>query len=357
MKRGLAAAFLLLVSAGTAALVAEGIVRWLRPGLVAGPAPVGNPFWRHDPDLGWFHRPGEKGRYARPEFDHAVSINSMGFRDIERDHPSTPGGAPSPLRVAVLGDSFTWGHGVEDGEIFTRLMDERLPEAEVWNLGVSAYSTDQELLLLRKIGRYLRARLVLVMVSRNDFAGNASETYGAYPKPRFAAEGGTLVLRNVPVPRPGYSTRTLAWIRRQSAFVNGLLWSLGAGPVVRGRPLAGREEQIQLTLRLLDSIVEEARAMGSRTAVGLVPSVAHVYFGKIPELERRRFDAVRAWAREMGVPVLDLVPPFRQAFESSGVWYHYAQDKHWNAAGHRLAADALVPLMEPLLAELSISAP
>jgi lysophospholipase L1-like esterase len=353
VKRVLAAALLLLVSAGAAALVAEGIVRWLRPGLVAGPAPVGNPFWRHDPDLGWSHTPGEKGRYARPEFDHAVSINSMGFRDIERDHPS----APSPPRVAVLGDSFAWGHGVEDGEIFTRLMDERLTEAEVWNLGVSAYSTDQELLLLRKMGRRLRVRLVLVMVSRNDFAGNASETYGAYPKPRFVDEGGMLALRNVPVPRPGRSTRALTWIRRHSAFVNGLLWSLGAGPVVRGRPLVGREEQIRLTLRLLDAMVEEARAIGSSTAIGLVPSVAHVYFGKIPQIERRRFEAVRAWGRERGIPVLDLVPPFRRAFETSRTWHHYVQDKHWNAAGHRLAARALVPLLEPLLAEPPASTP
>ena len=77
----------------------------------------------------------------------------MGFRDRERETARGSDRNGSRLRIVVLGDSFTWGHGVEDEGLFTRLLEDRLPGTEVWNLGGSAYSTEQELLLLRKESR------------------------------------------------------------------------------------------------------------------------------------------------------------------------------------------------------------
>lgn len=340
MKRAAAAASLLLVSAAAAALAAEGLVRWLRPGFVAGAAAGGNPFWRHDKLLGWFHRPGQQGLFSREEFTHRVSINSLGFRDPERRLPD-PSLGNDPGRIAFFGDSFTWGHGVEDGEIFTRLLEAALPGSETWNMGVSGYSTDQELLLFRKYGRDVRAGLVVVMISRNDFEGNASAAYSAYPKPFFEEKDGALVLAGVPVPERGGGLRALEWLRRRSAFANGLAWRIGFEGALDDRPRLDRTAQIGLTLELLDLFSSEAREAGARFAVGLVPSVAHVYFGPVPELEKRRFDAVREWADGSGVPALDLVPCFREAFEKTGRWYHYRHDKHWDAAGHALAARCL----------------
>jgi len=355
LKR-LAAAFLLIVSAGAAALLAEWGVRILRPGFVAGPDAAGNPFWTHDPDLGWFHTPGLRGTFSRSEFSHRVSINAMGFRDRERPtSPRTGGGegrsgegAAGPYRIAVLGDSFAWGHGVEDEQVFTRLLEAALPGVEVWNVAVSAYSTDQELLLLRRFGGQVRPHLVLVMVSRNDFGGNLSDAYSGYPKPRFVERDGDLALVNVPVPAPPWWMRAVSWTRRRSAFVNGL-WYLFEG---RGDGSSGvrpnREDEIRMTLRILDEIDAEARRIGARLAVGLVPSVAHVYFGDVPPLEAGRFAALEEWGRDRAVPVLDLAPAFRETFAATGEWLHYRKDKHWNAAGHRAAAQVLAPFLTRL---------
>ena len=56
--------------------------------------------------------------------------------------------------IVVLGDSLVWGFGVEEHELFTHVLEEKLrPGARVINLGVSGYSTDQELLLYRDRGR------------------------------------------------------------------------------------------------------------------------------------------------------------------------------------------------------------
>lgn len=350
MKRVLATALLLAASAAVAGLAAEGAVRWLRPGFVAGPAGEGAAYWAHDPELGWSLAPGSSGRFTSPEFEHDVSINSMGFRDRERE-AARP--ASIRARIAVLGDSFTWGHGVGDAEIFTVLLEALLPGVEVWNLGVSAYSTDQELLLLRRHLAPVAPDLVLVMVSRNDFAGNASQGWEAYPKPRFVQEGDSLRLVNVPVPHPRRGGRTVTWLRRHSALVNGLLWTLGADGPGLEEPLMSRPERVRLTLRILDLMDEEAREAGAALAVGLVPSVAHVYYGEVPEVERRKYDPVRDWAADREVPLIDLVPGFRRVFDRTGGHFHYARDKHWNREGHRLAAEEMAPLLDRILSDLA----
>lgn len=340
MRRNL---LVLLGSLAFALLLAEAGVRLWRPGFVAGPAAESNPFWTHDPDLGWFHRPGQKGTFSRPEFTHRVSINSMGFRDVERD-PSSPA-----FRIAVLGDSFTWGHGVGDEDVFTRILEELLPGVEVWNLGVSAYSTDQELLLLRRAGARVGPDLVLVMLTRNDFAGNMTEAYGAYFKPRFLETGGdgegALRLTGTPVPRPSTLITAATWLRRRSAFANGLFHLATGGSLAIWEAHGDRLAQLRLMERILEGIAREAADLEAECAVALVPSVAHVYYDEIHEPEGKNSRAVMAWGGRRGVPVLDMTPGFRRTFAATGLRYHYPRDKHWNVEGNRLAAEILAALL------------
>lgn len=351
LRRASRNALLLCLSTAAALLGAEAILRLARPGLVAGPDPISNPFWRYDPGLGWAHTPRQSGTFSRDEFSHEVRINAMGFRDVERSDAAagggaemaSPGGRPRGPRIAVFGDSFTWGHGVADDEIFTRVLEGMLPGAEVWNFGVSAYSTDQELLLFRKVAPIARPDVVLVMLSRNDFEGNVSDRAGSYPKPRFVRANGGLALTNVPVPEISAWARAGSALRRRSALANGLAMLLLGEP--EGGSRSSAEEETTMTIDLLDLFATEAAERGARFAVALVPSTAHVYPETIPPLEARRFDAIRVWSATRGAPVLDLIPPFREAFARSGVMYHYRADKHWNEEGHRLAAESLARLL------------
>jgi hypothetical protein len=41
------------------------------------------------------------------------------------------------------------------------------------------------------------------------------------------------------------------------------------------------------------------------------------------------------------IPVLDLLPPFLQHTNATGEPLYFEADKHWNAAGNRLAAEAI----------------
>ena len=60
--------------------------------------------------------------YETPEFHYTVDTNSLGFRDREFSIEADP----SVIRIAVLGDSFTYGWGVDEKESWPRILEDML---------------------------------------------------------------------------------------------------------------------------------------------------------------------------------------------------------------------------------------
>lgn len=191
----------------------------------------------HDAELGWRNRPGLRAEttgptLALPVFRYRVTINSRGLRD--REHALAP--APGVTRIVLLGDSFAWGWGVDDGKTFADVLEQRLGSAvEVLNLGVPGYSTDQELLWLEREGLLWEPDLVILCLLLNDVEGNHDLERDQLGKPRLAprAEGG-FAWENRPVANgPGAAAfpadGPLERLRRSSALFS----LLGARSVVR----------------------------------------------------------------------------------------------------------------------------
>ena len=84
------------------------------------------------------------------------------------------------------------------------------PDLEIYNMGVSGYGTDQELLLLQRfIARYRPALVVAVYTNINDPEDNGAPiTNGGYPKPYYRLEDGALRLHGVPL---RWRTEITAW--------------------------------------------------------------------------------------------------------------------------------------------------
>jgi lysophospholipase L1-like esterase len=101
---------------------------------------------------------------------HPVRFNAWGFRG-----PEWPAAKPhGNFRIMVLGDSFTFGQGVGEDELYTTLLEKQLrgkfsgKTIEVLNLGVMGYSAVDEAKLLKKIGPLLQPDLLLVQFTGND---------------------------------------------------------------------------------------------------------------------------------------------------------------------------------------------
>jgi len=97
-----------------------------------------------------------------------VAINAAGFRDAEYPLDKPPG----TYRIFALGDSITFGLGVNNREAYPEVLERELNARldfpiEVLNLGLPGASTDDELVRLRGFMAY-SPDFLLLQVTNND---------------------------------------------------------------------------------------------------------------------------------------------------------------------------------------------
>jgi len=100
-----------------------------------------------------------------------VTTNSYGMRGKEL----TVEKPENIIRVALIGDSFAFGWGVEENKIFAEVIEQELNKSntgkryEVLNFGVPGYSTFQEVDVLEEKGLKFKPDLVLIYFVDNDW--------------------------------------------------------------------------------------------------------------------------------------------------------------------------------------------
>ncbi len=269
----------------------------------------------YDVTLGWRNIPGWKATTrGRP-----LTINTKGLRD--RDYPSEkPAGVK---RILVLGDSYTWGYGVADTEVFTEVLEERLASGltrwEVINAGVSGWGTDQQYLFFKQEGiQYDPDVVVVAFFIGNDIDNNfASQQYGLH-KPVFIDY--ELTLGNVPVPRP-------------TQRVDGALQSR-----------VDRLEPIRLTTSILQGISDacaerDCQLVLMKFGIFLAPELPYAI-----NLERGFVQAKDQAALQLSY--LDLDRAFRERKLDTPSLLEGNDDGHWNAYGHKQVAILLQEFLQ-----------
>jgi len=322
MARRLTAALRLgLPALALALLLAEGAVRWLQLGPEA-PRRLGDEPWTWG-DL--VHRrsavPGLVYELV-PSLDTTfeglpIRTNALGLRGPELREPGL-------RRIAVLGDSTTFGWGVP-GELAwpARLQDELdalagAPQYEVLNFGVSGYSSRDEALVLRARALPLHPSQVLVGYNLNDPDDEPNQ-----PLRRFFAE-----------PRWWEPLRLLRWV--DAAWRRREKQRLGGGDLIRMLHAPGSDSWGSVTAALQD-MADAARAAQTPVLLVIFP------LGRVPAdpAAYRYADLhaqVEAAARQAGLDVLDLVPAFAAA---AGGPEYLLPDLHPNPLGHAIAAHAV----------------
>lgn len=93
-----------------------------------------------------------------------------------------------------MGDSFTRGFGVNDAEVFPRILESRLQRTEVVNLGVSAYGLSQEFDYLKIEGVLHQPNILILAFCQNDIPRDRRSPEEQYrsranPPPKSAPSG------------------------------------------------------------------------------------------------------------------------------------------------------------------------
>ena len=279
-----------------------------------------------DEQLGWRPLPsvskiGTVWGVSRP-----ATTNTHGWRDRERSYRKPPGVS----RIVAIGDSFTFGSDVDDGERFTDVLEGLLDGVEVINLGVPGYGTDQELRLLETQAlRYEPDVVLLIACVFNDLDDITYSRLYAWPKPHYTAEDTQLVLHQ---PIRTWDIRIRSW-----SYVAEYLWPrLLAGAFGPSVPVnLAMEEKAHLFDLLALRLAEVVSARGAR----LLAVLAYGPDRLDDDAEQVARYMTAAFSRA-SMPVLDTATLFH-GHERGQSSLYASTGIHWSPKGHQVVAEGL----------------
>ena len=271
----------------------------------------------HHPMIGWVPRP--LLRDHRGIGTSAVSTNSHGMRghrEFEQDKPS------GVQRIALLGDSFTFGNDSPDSAIWPALLQARLPAVEVLNFGVSGHGSDQALLSFQERARAFAPDVVVWTVFSGDLK-RSMQRFSFFAKPRYELRATSLQLGGTPVPTADELLQSPEDFLRSAAARAPLSHALHyLRTRARPEPL---DELLRLNHAIVRELVREVEAAGAQLLVVVIP-------GSFAEGRRALLD----WSDELGFPALE-----SRELLAAAQGRPIARGGHFSEAGHLAFADAL----------------
>jgi hypothetical protein len=232
-------------------------------------------------------------------------------------------------RLLILGDSFAFGEGVELADRFDTLIQERIPQLSVINLGVMGYGPDQQLIRARPWKSDLRPGDVLLLLTYgNDYYDLARTRHGGRSKPWIEDAGDRLIVHE---PAIDFFDHL-----RDRSYLFTLL--------TRSVAQLGASEHTQERLESVDElyrkwVVQEVEDLVAR---GVRVVIAH-HGDAVLELP---FDVDAMFARVC--PAVSGCLALDEALADHPRGEVFLADGHWAPGGHRIAAEQIGSYLETL---------
>jgi len=334
-RRYLGRFLLLLTPLVLAFVIAETALRLTGPPATPDPAPKTR--WLavdKSDELGWIFPPDTTGVFKSSSHPTPVTTNAWGLRG-----PAVPTD-PLTRHVLVLGDSYTFGWGVNDKDGFVRLLEnslrQRFPDTPVSciNGGLPGYSIYQQVRMLAYVQARTRLDVVVATVSL------ANDPVDELRIRRFAPDH---------LADFSYELRDPATIAAHVIGASRLLTLIDE-----------RTTNVQFSLRNTD---RRCRDLATESMLHLAGACSEadlplvwVIVPRAQEIRPGRFwrrglngatNRLRTHflgvAQKMAVPVVDLKPVLLAAQVREETYL--SADAHWNESGHRTVATAVLPVL------------
>ena len=334
-----------LLSLLATAVVGEGVLR------LAGYSPANvNPlkaFHEFDPVLGWRGRKLCNSRFTRPDFDVVIAQDAAGFRkQVNLEAKANQ----SPHRVIVFGDSFVWGWGVAQGEVFTDRMNLLLRDYSIHNYGINGIGTVVEYLLFStEVRKLLRPDdVVILLFCNNDFEDNVDRK-----KVHAEAANGNVKVVN---PAKPLTTPLEDWLRNHSYFCNFICYRADLYRLTRvnrkredealKRTISESDERFSVAKYCLTQFQADCESARARFVVVHIPSQEELSESRTSRPnklanEKARAETLFSIARASHIETIDLLPGFLARKNKTGTALTFKTDGHWNSAGHQAVAELL----------------
>ena len=296
-----------------------------------------------DSKLGWGLKPSYEGIVETDEFSTKISINSKGFRDSERADMNEE----SVKKVMGLGDSFTFGYGVEFEKTYLSLLENLLNSLEdnsttykVYKYGVPGYSIKEEYLLSETLAPKVKPNLIMVGFDINDHT-DCSNSW-----PKYRVKGGNLFDNLGPIKDP--SEKASIW--------NYLLDKSYLYPIIKrviktvdiNRNIESNELKAwRCAEEYLGNIKKLARENDSALLIFFIPHRSQIHQGLVQDkfIKKEYFEDLNMllndYCKENDIFYIDLTSELLDEAGLEKYLYYISTDAHWNEFGHSVAAESL----------------
>lgn len=317
---------------------------------------------QYDTGLGWRLHAGWTGRHHHHDYDASYAINADGFRDTGQNSAGYDN--------AIIGDSFSFGLGVDDEQTFTALLNVHAQErgqSGFLNYSIPGYSTDQQLLLIDRLlddsfAKGIEKNIILVIYLGNDIFDNmlAFPLQAEYSKPYFTlVNKDDLVLKNSPVPlrKKDAAARntSISSLVLADDFQQGVIrQTLSSFEISRRLNLFQADirltekslEQkfspaLKLTSRLVREMEKNLAKQGSSLQVVLLPGRSYVVSPSAASAQYQEYfrKSLKASLEASGrITVLDLASHLRELDDEQKAGIYYPYEGHLTPRGHELVA-------------------
>ncbi len=271
----------------------------------------------------WVQAPS--ARFELPEHGTLIT-NELGLRDDPVVLPKPPG----EHRILSLGESSTWGHGVERDKTYSAqlelLLTKKGMSATVINAGVPAYTVQQSAVYLAEEGARISPDVVLVYHQTNDFLPTgAVDTHN--PLVQLTASDRVLIERRRPlVPL----LRVLFKSRFYLALRNALLRMPSSLPEAGSVPDGPVRVPDPDRRAALDSMLASSKAIGAQLVV-----VQPLY-----AIDHTEDTLLRDWCAENHQQYIETGDLRTQLGSNLPRWF-LPDGVHPRPAGHRLIAERI----------------
>jgi hypothetical protein len=273
----------------------------------------------YHPVLGWTiapsHSDDETGLYHSSVKGLRSPRAGMSFADARARH-STISERPASIRIALVGDSFTFGHEVRCEESWGHVLEAFLqPDTQVLNFGVPAYGLDQAMLRYEQDIRPWKPQVVVIGII-SQMVGRITNIYPflkgpsfdfPFIRPQLVVKNNSPMWLYNPVPHPdqifaSQAINELPYIHLDE-YYRPLQWERGGWWY-----LFERSYLFRLANSLWTSGVERDNDRTTRHALEMGRFLIHHFVRKIRE--------------DGAVPIVVYFPEKHELFEPSGLQLH-----------------------------------
>lgn len=301
--------------------------------------------YRSSPVFGHELTPGVKGAGV---LRNTIFINSAGFRD--KEYPIEK--ESEIYRIMVIGDSFTFGMGVNLEDTYVKGIEKLLQNEnnnlEVINCGVTGYVMWQNYEVLKRKALPYKPDLVILGIFLNDILQSKP------PYKNFSEWKGSNIFeekQNNGLKNKLYVRNYIKNLDRKFKFRNRyrrghnylktieerkktVIQSANWDKIMYGKLEKRRYIEFEDTL---NKFVKTAKIANCHVLVAYIPDAVQLHDSQGQEINK----FIKQICQKRGIPFVDITPKFEMESNPSSL-YLFPVDAHTSPKGHKLIAESIV---------------